>query len=68
MVKYYCDIKYFWDKKYKYHVVQIIDEKPDPIIVYKYYGKYKQWWHYEIKRLYEFESYIKAGLYKLKKN
>ena len=31
---------------YKIHIVAIIDETQ---IVYKYYGKHKQWWHYEIQ-------------------
>jgi len=34
---------------YKIHIVQIIDEGYGVWIVYRYYGKRKQWWHYEIE-------------------
>lgn len=30
---------------YKIHVLAIIEG----MIVFKYYGKHKQWWHYDIK-------------------
>lgn len=33
------------NKLYKAHIVAIVDEE---YIVFKWYGKYKQWWHYEI--------------------
>ena len=32
---------------YKIHIVGLVD---DVMIVFKYYGKHKQWWHYEVKR------------------
>lgn len=32
-------------KPYKIHIVAIVDEVQ---IVYKYYGRTKQWWHYGI--------------------
>lgn len=31
---------------YKIHVVAIVDEVH---VVYKWYGKHKQWWHYEVE-------------------
>ena len=35
------------EKPYKIHIVAIVD---DEMVVYKYYGRHKQWWHYEIER------------------
>ena len=60
----------FYEKRqtYKYHIVAIFISEPDtePQIVYKYYGKHKQWWHYEVKSVYEFESWLECGLYYFK--
>lgn len=33
------------DKPYKCHVLAIVDED---MIVYKWFGRRKQWWHYEV--------------------
>ncbi len=33
-------------KPYKAHVVAIVDGN---MVVYKYYGRHKQWWHYEVE-------------------
>lgn len=33
---------------YKCHVLAIVDED---MIVYKWYGKHKQWWHYNVESL-----------------
>lgn len=30
---------------YKIHILSVID---DNYIVFKWYGKFKQWWHYDI--------------------
>jgi len=55
---------------YKVHVVQVIDEgrdvinENDPVriqIVYRVFGKRKQWWHYYICTRMEFESYVDAA-------
>jgi len=35
-------------KGYLVHVVAIVDED---YVVYKYFGKHKQWWHYGIERI-----------------
>lgn len=48
---------------YKNHIVAILTEEDVPMIVYKYYGKHRQWWHYEIKAVYEFNWYIRDGFY-----
>lgn len=53
----------FRDRDYKYHVVTILDEEPETQVVIKYYGKRKQWWHYEIKALWVIERSLKDGLY-----
>ena len=51
---------------YKCRVVALLDKERCPQVVYRYYGKHKQWWHYKVESL----SYIKGafdiGLYKLK--
>jgi hypothetical protein len=37
---------------YKCHVVDIIeDELKNPQIVYRWYGKHKQWWHWCIESM-----------------
>ncbi len=33
-------------KPYKIHIVAIIDRE---MVVYKWYGRTKQWWHYKIE-------------------
>lgn len=38
----------FYDKEYKYHIISVLALEKNAQIVYKYYGKHKQWWHYEI--------------------
>ena len=35
-------------KEYKYHVVLSFTDNAETYYVVKYFGKYKQWWHYEI--------------------
>ena len=34
-------------KNYKIHIVEIVD---GCMVVFKWYGRHKQWWHYEIKK------------------
>ena len=52
MKKYAIDFKeketyYISQRRYKYkiHICSIIDNN---MVVYKFYGKHKQWWHYDI--------------------
>ena len=35
-------------KEYKYHVVLSFSDDNETYYVVKYFGRYKQWWHYEI--------------------
>ena len=35
-------------KPYKAHVVAIVDED---MVVYKWYGRHKQWWHYKVEHI-----------------
>lgn len=35
-------------KPYLIHIVAIVDLDQ---VVYKYYGRHKQWWHYEIEQV-----------------
>lgn len=34
------------NRAYKIHVVAVVDDNQ---IVFKWYGKHKQWWHYEVR-------------------
>jgi len=35
-----------WNQQlYKCHVIAVVEEQ----VVYRWYGKHKQWWHYEIE-------------------
>ena len=42
-------------RKYKIHIVAIVD---GGMVVYKFYGKHKQWWHYEIVNRIALERYV----------
>ena len=35
-------------KDRKYHFVLSFDDNGETLYVVKYYGKYRQWWHYEV--------------------
>lgn len=49
------------DGNYLYHVVLSFQdsETEDIMYVVKYYGKHKQWWHYEVVRASWIEHLIK---------
>ena len=38
----------FYYENRKCYIVTHLENEKNPQIVYKFYGKYKQWWHYEI--------------------
>ena len=59
----------WWDKRYKYHLVSIIQDKENSIelVVSKYYGKYKQYWHYQIEKLEYVLIDFTIGLYTYKR-
>lgn len=63
---------FYCEHGYKNHIVSILDNEPSPQIVYKYYGKHRQYWHYSIVSKYSFDSYMEIGLWtfrrKKKKN
>jgi uncharacterized protein YndB with AHSA1/START domain len=52
-------------KEYKCHILAIVD---DDQIVYKWYGKHKQWWHYVVEYDWAVEMKIKAHKEWKKKN
>jgi hypothetical protein len=57
---------------YKCHILAIIEDTENPglfskQIVYKYYGKRKQWWHYDIVGFYSFNMRLESGLYEIVK-
>jgi len=43
------------DQGYKCHVVTNLPKESGGKIVWKYYGKHKQWWHYVIESYFWFE-------------
>ena len=43
---------------YKIHVLAIVDEE---YIVYKWYGKHKQWWHYVVDHNYSITGRIERA-------
>lgn len=45
---------------YKIHIVQVIPTVYDDhfVIVYRYFGKHKQYWHYELRDKKMLEMYI----------
>ena len=46
---------------YLYHVLDIFD---DDEVAVKYYGRYKQWWHYEFQNIYRIWLVYKEGTLK----
>ena len=46
-------------KPYKAHVVAVVDED---MVVYRWYGRHKQWWHYKV----ESEDAIQAMITNIK--
>lgn len=50
----------------KIHIVALIE---NDMVVYKYYGKHKQWWHYQVKSKDEIEFFVEQlkKIQKLKK-
>lgn len=45
-------------KFYKIHILAVVDQCQ---IVFKWYGKHKQWWHYEVKSAEWLEQDIKIA-------
>lgn len=41
--------------KTKIHIIKIIKDNGKKLIVYKWYGLRKQWWHYELEKEYMFK-------------
>lgn len=46
-------------KDRKYHLVQTIEDNGKTFYIVKFYGKYKQWWHYEVWSDFELELILK---------
>ena len=49
-------------KRYPYHVVDKCEDNDTILIIVKYFGKYKKWWHYEIFEADHFEELVAKGL------
>ena len=59
----------FHYERYKYHVVAWFKDPngndPDEILyVVKYFGKHKQWWHYEVMEDWAYRDRLESGLIK----
>jgi len=59
----------FYDNQwnYKYHIVILLLDEQNPQIIYKYFGRHKQWWHYKIESLYLFNRMLESNLYSRKR-
>lgn len=53
----------FWDFDYKYHIVDIISDEKGKVFVFRYFGKHRQYWHYEVKTEYQMYLCFKWGQY-----
>lgn len=42
----------------KIHIVELIE---NDMIVYKFFGKHKQWWHYKVESKRQIEFYFEMG-------
>ena len=47
---------------YLYHVVLPFEDNGEQLYVMKYYGKHKQWWHYEIWSAAEYDIVVEKVL------
>ena len=58
------DKMYAWlaGRAYKIHIVAIVDGNQ---IVFKWYGKHKQWWHYQVLQIEDLEWRVKLGIERL---
>ena len=63
------DVFHIWKggnwKRYKCYVLAVVDEN---YIVYKWYGKHKQWWHYECEDVFLFDMGLDSGRYIIAKS
>ena len=51
----------------KCHIVKIFKDKNEKIVVTKYFGIHKRWWHYEVEYFFSFEKNFNYGLYSKKR-
>lgn len=49
----------FLGRVQRIHIVELIE---NDMIVYKYFGKHKQWWHYKINSSLELNEYYERML------
>jgi hypothetical protein len=57
------DCFYNHQDHYKHHIVLLLLNEPIPQIIYKYFGKHKRWWHYQIESMYGFNLMWESKLY-----
>jgi len=56
-----------YNKKIKYHIVKIFEDDKNTIVVIKFFGIYKRWWHYETWDYDHLISYFECGLHSFKR-
>jgi len=50
----------------KCHIVGTMNDNGQILVIYKYFGTHKRWWHYVIEEVESFNNYFKVGLYSTK--
>jgi hypothetical protein len=55
------EIFYKGREPYKYHIVGVLSLAQQ--VIYRYYGKRKQWWHYEVEHMDSFKYCFEIGIY-----
>ena len=51
----------FYFDGYKYHIIGYIQDGNETLVVLKYYGKNKRWWHYEVWTEFQFGIRTKSN-------
>jgi hypothetical protein len=57
------DVFYKIHDRRKYHIVDIIKDCDRTIVLFKFFGIHKRWWHYQIQHLWSMEDWFKNGIY-----
>lgn len=57
------DCFYKKNDKRKFHIIDFVEDDETILVIYKFYGIHKQWWHYKIEEYFDFNESMKIGLY-----
>ena len=53
---------------YKYHVIETFEDKNGGLmVIFKYYGKHKRWWHFRVKKMRDIKTWFDSAFYAFKK-